>query len=107
MSMITCPNCGRKISNKAVKCPGCSHVYNLQRKCHECGHMYNAQETACPNCGCPSYVTYPGKKLVIAIISGILIYFIVISAITFVTNFLEQPITSVGVQTVEKAPSED
>lgn len=62
MAMISCPNCGKQISDRALTCPGCG--YALQTKevveeqpekivCEECGAELTPDMEVCPNCGCP------------------------------------------------------
>lgn len=63
MAMISCPNCGKQISDRAKACPGCGYV--LQKKeevveeqskkivCKECGTEITPDMGVCPNCGCP------------------------------------------------------
>lgn len=55
MSMITCPNCGEQISDKAKKCVHCKTVLIQEEKkrCAECGAELEKEATECPNCGCP------------------------------------------------------
>ena len=40
MALITCPNCGKEISDKAKKCPNCGVVIQkpkVAKICEECG----------------------------------------------------------------------
>lgn len=62
MALISCPNCGKQISEKAETCPGCGYVLKkkeeteeLQEKrfCEECGAEITSDMDTCPNCGCP------------------------------------------------------
>ena len=56
MSLITCPKCGKTISEKAITCPHCK--FNLSQQnlivCDECGREYEMKFSACPNCGFPN-----------------------------------------------------
>ena len=56
MAMISCPNCGKEISDKAIKCPACGYellAVEETTKCEECGQELPEGATSCPNCGCP------------------------------------------------------
>lgn len=62
MALITCPNCGKNISDKAKVCPGCGceltsdfQVSEYERKimCEDCSAEISADDAVCPNCGCP------------------------------------------------------
>lgn len=55
MAMITCPNCGEQVSDKAKKCVHCGTVLiqEEKKKCAECGTELEEGATECPNCGCP------------------------------------------------------
>lgn len=55
MALINCPNCGKEISDKALKCPSCD--FDMVQKevltCKECGQEISEGMQSCPNCGCP------------------------------------------------------
>ena len=62
MALISCPNCGKQISEKAEVCPRCGYVIKKQEKseelqeimvCEECGAELTSDMDVCPNCGCP------------------------------------------------------
>ena len=55
MAMITCPNCGEQVSDKAKKCVHCKTVLIQEEKkrCAECGAELEEGVSECPNCGCP------------------------------------------------------
>lgn len=55
MAMITCPNCGEQVSDRAKKCVHCGMVLIQEEKkrCAECGAELEEGVTECPNCGCP------------------------------------------------------
>ena len=55
MAMITCPNCGEQVSDKAKKCVHCKTILIQEEKkrCAECGAELEEGATECPNCGCP------------------------------------------------------
>ena len=55
MAMITCPNCGEQVSDKAKKCVHCGTVLiqEEKKKCAECGTELEEGVAECPNCGCP------------------------------------------------------
>jgi len=56
MALVSCPNCGGAISDKAKKCVHCN--YQLLEvsplKCAECGENLKEDATICPKCGCPT-----------------------------------------------------
>lgn len=57
MALILCPGCGKKMSDKAPKCPHCGAPYSAapaaEVKCAECGAALPEGADICPNCGCP------------------------------------------------------
>lgn len=55
MAMITCPNCGEQISDKAKKCVHCGEVLIPEEKkcCPDCGAELEEEVDSCPKCGCP------------------------------------------------------
>ena len=56
MAMISCPECGKTISDKAEKCIHCGHIMiekNNVRTCSECGTIITDEMEVCPTCGCP------------------------------------------------------
>lgn len=61
MALIACPNCGNKISDKAVKCVHCGYNFNEEnvpeekevKHCTECGAVITDDMDICPSCGCP------------------------------------------------------
>ena len=62
MALIACPNCGKEISDRAVKCPACGFELpkpELSPRCEECGAELPEGATACPVCGCPVSVPQP------------------------------------------------
>lgn len=56
MAMITCPNCGEQVSDKAKKCVHCGVELILinKKQCSECGTYFEGNATECPKCGCPA-----------------------------------------------------
>uniref|UniRef100_UPI003FEDBAFE zinc ribbon domain-containing protein n=1 Tax=Eubacterium sp. TaxID=142586 RepID=UPI003FEDBAFE len=88
MSLITCPKCGKTISEKAITCPHCK--FNLSQQnlivCDECGREYEMKFSACPNCGFPNSTIEKKKqkkKHKGIIISTVVIALIVISVLGF------------------------
>lgn len=54
MALITCPECGHQISDKADNCPNCGcPVEKKTNKCKECGVELPEGCKECPNCGLP------------------------------------------------------
>ena len=53
MALITCPECGRKISDKATACPHCGCPVAGYITCPECGKQVPETAITCPNCGFP------------------------------------------------------
>ena len=60
MALIICPNCWKRVSDKAEACPGCG--YRLIDKsveefpayvCEDCGIELAPDAKICTNCGCP------------------------------------------------------
>jgi ABC-type Na+ efflux pump permease subunit len=86
MALVNCPNCGKKISDKAEQCPQCGYKFAKNNKtgiCAECGAEIGCGNTECQNCGCPvsKIITVEHKKskaksivivsLILAVIVGI------------------------------------
>lgn len=55
MALISCPNCGNEVSDKAEACPHCGFVLKEKEKvtCPECGKEVDADALVCPFCGNP------------------------------------------------------
>lgn len=54
MAMITCPECGREVSDKAASCPNCgAPINNSSEKkfCKYCGEQIDKECVVCPKCG--------------------------------------------------------
>ena len=59
MALISCPECGKQISDKAAACPHCGAPVSAagapeERKCGECGSVLPDGMAFCPSCGCPA-----------------------------------------------------
>lgn len=55
MALITCPECGKQVSDKAAKCPncGCPSKLFFKNVCPECGIEVSKADIICQNCGYP------------------------------------------------------
>lgn len=59
MALISCPTCGKEISDKAQSCPSCGTSFQTgntqpaEHICAECGTTFSNNENVCPQCGCP------------------------------------------------------
>lgn len=59
MALISCPECGKEISDKAKKCIHCGRNFEKTTGepekiiCSECGAELEAGAEACTSCGCP------------------------------------------------------
>ena len=55
MAMITWPNCGNPVSDRAKTCVHCGTVLipDEKRYCSDCGTELPPDTTVCPTCGCP------------------------------------------------------
>lgn len=55
MALIKCNECGKKISDKAIRCPYCGVFVEEDQliKCSECGADVIIDGEFCSNCGCP------------------------------------------------------
>ena len=53
MALISCPNCGKEISDKTSKCIHCGCEFEILKKkyCDECKKEISADLDICPNCG--------------------------------------------------------
>lgn len=88
MSLITCPKCGKAISEKATVCPHCKFDLTQQNliMCEECAAEYERILSSCPYCGCPNSTIEQKKqkkKHKVIIISVVVIALIVV----FVSGF--------------------
>ena len=66
MALVSCPNCGEKISEKASQCVHCGFsLYNDDYEdevvCDECGSVLAEYMDVCPTCGCPINKQKPQK----------------------------------------------
>ena len=52
MALISCPECGKQVSDRAKACPHCGFDLTAP-KCPDCGAYLPADATACLSCGCP------------------------------------------------------
>lgn len=53
MAMISCPECGKEVSDKAAACPNCGFGIGSVKRCAECGEILKPDALSCPKCGCP------------------------------------------------------
>jgi hypothetical protein len=53
MALITCPECGNQISDKAPACIHCGCPVTKTKTCPECGAIANEIDAACKTCGFP------------------------------------------------------
>ncbi len=53
MALITCVECGNKVSDKAECCPECGCPVELKITCVECGASISDKNEICPKCGVP------------------------------------------------------
>lgn len=51
MALTQCPDCEKKVSDKAAVCPHCGCEINSLKKCGECGALLKPEDTFCPECG--------------------------------------------------------
>lgn len=87
MALISCPNCGQSISNKAICCPHCNYrnnnSYTIDIICAECGTQYAAEQGFCPSCGYPNNISSPKKKKH----KGIIVTAIILSVVAIIVLF--------------------
>ncbi len=53
MALITCPECGQQISDRAPACIHCGCPISKTKTCPECGATVNDSDTVCKTCGFP------------------------------------------------------
>ena len=65
MALITCPNCGEQISDKAKTCIHCGANLIPEEKqiCQECGAEVEPGSDVCPKCGCPIKIEEAAQKV--------------------------------------------
>jgi hypothetical protein len=51
--LISCPECGAKVSDKAHVCPHCGFQIDTLVRCPDCGELVSLGTAKCPNCGYP------------------------------------------------------
>lgn len=54
MALITCPECGKEVSDKASSCPNCGtplNDTNNKKFCQHCGELIDKDCVICPKCG--------------------------------------------------------
>lgn len=51
MSLTTCPECGKEISDKATICPNCGTPFDKKKFCKFCGESIDDNCVVCPKCG--------------------------------------------------------
>ena len=51
MALITCPECGKEVSDKATACPNCGSPLNDTKFCIHCGAKIDKNCVVCPQCG--------------------------------------------------------
>lgn len=54
MALITCPECGKEVSDKAASCPNCGTPLNNAKNkkyCQHCGELIDKDCIVCPKCG--------------------------------------------------------
>ena len=63
MALVTCPECGKDISDSAITCPNCGFDMEKKAICEECGKEKPESSIICPNCGFSKQtVTVNGEK---------------------------------------------
>lgn len=77
MGLMTCPKCGRAISEKANRCPNCGSFLQTIQQCEDCGLSYDAALPACPQCGCPNTIvakkSHKKRVVVISVIVAVIL----------------------------------
>ena len=53
MALITCVECGNKVSDLAESCPECGCPVEIKITCFECGASISDKTEICPRCGVP------------------------------------------------------
>ena len=103
MAMVSCPECGQEVSDKAKKCIHCGKVLIedviSQKFCSECGKEVPFDAAECPYCGCPleddekeikKQNTKKVKKIAIPIAIIAVIAIIVIAVVNFIGSSLNE-----------------
>jgi len=64
MAVVTCPECGGKVSTMAPTCPHCGFAGHAETsaRCAECEGEVTAQATSCPHCGAPQAAKTGGHR---------------------------------------------
>ena len=101
MAMISCPNCGKPVSDKAEKCPHCGFELTpaTSNLCPECGNPVPEGAAVCPICGCPVdnspqkvEVTRVkiSKKVIIAVVSVAIVLVVAVIAGLVIRNYTSE-----------------
>ncbi|GHT51475.1 hypothetical protein AGMMS49982_09010 [Bacteroidia bacterium] len=61
MAIISCPECGKQVSDKAEECPHCGGPIKSMFSCPECGEQLFERAEECPRCGCPLDMDVDGE----------------------------------------------
>lgn len=51
MALISCPECGKEISDKAASCPNCGYAFAEMKFCKYCGAKIYEDSVICTKCG--------------------------------------------------------
>lgn len=102
MALTTCPNCGKPVSDKAIKCISCGIELKSEAlplveketvKCSDCGANNPSDAAVCSTCGCPLGVDSvtqsnkeekKSKKHTVVLVSVIAIVVVAILAVVFI-----------------------
>lgn len=123
MALIICPICKKEVSDKAERCIRCGYVLKkqTQRMCSECGEKFDANDTYCPNCGCPAHHDNLSKKesrniqqkidskIIRKIISGIIVIVLIVCLYNYwrETNYYENLINATNTMLSDAKDAEE
>ena len=98
MALIKCNECGKEISDKAVRCPYCGVFVEEDQliKCSECGADVIFDSEFCPNCGCSIHndedeISYNGGNNIMYHIDGHILpglLYIIVGVVAIVWGFI-------------------
>lgn len=75
MSLIECPECGKKISDKAINCPNCGYPINASNKEIINISNYHNNDNVPSTSGCFEFIPLLVKSIIQVAVYGVLLWF--------------------------------
>lgn len=75
MPLIECPECGKKISDKAINCPNCGYPINVSNKEIINISNYHNDDNTPSTSGCFEFIPLLLKSIIQVVVYGVLLWF--------------------------------